>query len=580
MLSILFYVVAWEWLFSLLRLFVIGFTAKNTQIIEGTVKFHILIITIITGVAGQLEASQHVQGLNEFNEKVTSSIVSHASSSSEVQKLCVVSSLFDLTMHELANRDIFTEIVNWRSFKKCIAGRSEAAQAAVIETHLTKNPIMRDILCLPGAEQAMVLGLLNYVKQNKIIMDFLDKPDVWKFDGYVHAVSWSLDGTCIAVAFGSSLVGDGIHVVQIIDAGTGKVLVTLKEQHSHVVKALSFSPDGRQIASASYDGKVCISAVITGDLLHSLNGIYVVLSLSWLFDGTCIVLNSFHNMVHMNMVHMWDVVKKKLLGKLEGHKKPVIAASCSPDSRYIVSSASGGAVFIWDAINKKLLHTLDLSDGIAYTHHSIQGAVEVCAVSVCWSASGDHIACGMKNGMIRVWDVIGEKWVCALIVNTINVNAVSFLPNGRQIVSVSPGRTIRVWDLVDRQEVRKLTGHEGMINSISLSPQGNYVVSGSDYETVRISRILPIDISDEILALNFDQIEVVEKIIKERGTASLTAQEWIVFGTLSKVWQVLLKDRFLSNSGSSGINTALSIARTSGASGVGVGIGNNRSKSE
>ncbi|SLM38950.1 wd40 repeat-like partial, partial [Lasallia pustulata] len=59
--------------------------------------------------------------------------------------------------------------------------------------------------------------------------------------------------------------------VWIWDAATGATLQTL-EGHSDWIKAVAFSPDGKQLASGSYDMTVRIWDAASGATLQTLEG--------------------------------------------------------------------------------------------------------------------------------------------------------------------------------------------------------------------------------------------------------------------------------------------------------------------
>jgi WD40 repeat protein len=99
----------------------------------------------------------------------------------------------------------------------------------------------------------------------------------------VNAVTFSPDGKQLA-----SVSDD--ETVRLWDAATGAVLQTL-EGHSDSVNAVAFSSDGKQLASASDDKIVRLWDAATGAVLQTLEIDAVVSTLSFSSDGLCIDTN-------------------------------------------------------------------------------------------------------------------------------------------------------------------------------------------------------------------------------------------------------------------------------------------------
>jgi hypothetical protein len=136
--------------------------------------------------------------------------------------------------------------------------------------------------------------------------------------------------------------------------------------HTQGVSSVSFSPDGKWIASGSWDYTVKNWDSQSGKLIRSLIGHKKpVTSVSFSPDGKWIASGS-----EDNTVKIWDSQSGKLIRSLIGHKKPVTSVSFSPDGRRIVSGSIDSSLRLWDSVDGSLICTLQSlgpQDYITYT---------------------------------------------------------------------------------------------------------------------------------------------------------------------------------------------------------------------
>ena len=265
--------------------------------------------------------------------------------------------------------------------------------------------------------------------------------------GHTRSVSFSPDGGTIATGT------DG--TVRLWDAVTGQLKATLIG-HTRDVYSVSFSPDGRTVASASSDRTVRLWDAVTGLLKATLTGhTGRVQSVVFSPDGGTIASGSLDK-----TVRLWDAVTGQPKATLIGHTRDVYSVSFSPDGRTVATGEDYGMVRLWDAITGQLKATLT-------------GGHTSRVFSVSFSPDGRTVASGSGDKTVRLWDAVTGQLKATLIGHTQWVSSVSFSPDGSTLASGSGDSRVRLWDAVTGQLKATLTGHGVSITSrIVFSPDG------------------------------------------------------------------------------------------------------------
>ncbi len=230
--------------------------------------------------------------------------------------------------------------------------------------------------------------------------------------------------------------------------------------HTGGVDSVAFRPDGKQIASASFDGTVRIWDVASGKTIHTLEGHgRRVESVAFSPDGKRIASAGADQ-----TVKVWDTDSGKVALTLEGHTDEVTSVAFSPDGRSLASASRDRTVKVWDAATGKVALTLK------------GHADEV--TSVAFSPVGHRIASASRDETVKIWDLPGSQETRALKGHSGWVLSVAFSPDGKHIASAGSDQSVKVWDCETGQQTRTLFGHNGSVMSVAFSPDGKRIASG------------------------------------------------------------------------------------------------------
>jgi WD40 repeat protein len=294
----------------------------------------------------------------------------------------------------------------------------------------------------------------------------------------VRGISFSPDGKMLASASVDK-------TVKLWDTSTSEEIKTLTG-HTSGVYGISFSPDGKMLASASVDKTVKLWDTSTGKEIKTLTGhTNAVWGISFSPDGKMLASASVDK-----TVKLWDTSTGKEIKTLTGHTGGVTGVSFSPDGKMLASASADKTVKLWDTSTGKEIKTLT---GYTNSFNCIS-----------FSPNGKMLASASADKTVKLWDTstgkeiktkqiktkqIKTKQIKTLIGHTSEVWGISFSPDGKMLASASVDNTVKLWDTSTGKEIKTLIGHTNEVWGISFSPDGKMLASASKDKTVKLWRL-------------------------------------------------------------------------------------------
>lgn len=250
--------------------------------------------------------------------------------------------------------------------------------------------------------------------------------------------------------------------------------------HTDDVTSVAFSPDGKTLASASYDYTIRLWDVATRQALSEpLLLSYWAYSVAFSPDGRQLASGNGDN-----SIILWDISDPKrptLLGSpLTGHTNSVRVVAFSPDGESLASGSDDNTIRLWDVTTRQLRDEITTS-----------------VTSLAFTPDGQVLVSGNSDGDLLLWAVnapranrLGRILAGGALDTGESGAAVALSPDGRILASgpslygFSSNEVVYLWDTATGAELGQIGSAEDDAVAFAFSPDDKTLASGSSQGTI------------------------------------------------------------------------------------------------
>lgn len=284
-------------------------------------------------------------------------------------------------------------------------------------------------------------------------------------DEFGGCVAFSPDGGILAGAYTTQVVLWDVHsgeIITILSGGSHEGVAG----YNVGVGQISFSPDGKYLATANMDGVSTIWDIRTFSKVLSLMAAETLppKAIDYSPDGRLLA-----NGGDEGIVHVWDAKQgtELFFGELGGI---IHALSFSLDGNYLAAASEDGGIKVWDARTGEVVSSPPLQSGM---------------YNISFLADGRYATAG-QDGTTRVWDPLTGQQVLLLAGPNSTVISVDGSPDSKRIITGAYDGSLRIWDASPGKELMTIPAHAGIVWEAVYSPDGKHLASASVDGTVKV----------------------------------------------------------------------------------------------
>lgn len=290
----------------------------------------------------------------------------------------------------------------------------------------------------------------------------------------IQALAWSRDGLQMAIARQGgveSFSGNAALTLALTprERGSDKPIRQFSGLRG-VMNDVGFSPDASSVFVAAGEpgvfGEVRLFNVKDGSLIRTIQGHRDAIYAAELSpDGKLLATGSYDQ-----KVKLWNVETGAEVRTLHGHNDAVYDVAFHPNGQILASASGDRTVKLWNVATGERLDTLNQPEKEQY--------------AVAFSIDGKRIVAGGVDKRIRVWDITagGKEGTNPIAFSRYahegGILKLAFSPDGKTLVSSAEDRRIKLWETQSFTQLKVLETQPDWPQALAISPDSSTLLVG------------------------------------------------------------------------------------------------------
>ena len=276
----------------------------------------------------------------------------------------------------------------------------------------------------------------------------------------------------------------------VVDSETG-VLLNSWTGHRSLITSLSYSPDGKNIVTTSYDRDIIVWNVENGKKLNTMKWKNNSVAISAYFNNDSKKLVTAHG---SGYIKVWDVDTGEEIKSWKAHDGGLNSVASNPDDSKMISGSDDATLNIWNTKDnteiiarisnydrafigkdKKTIYSLTqrgfrATFGAFTIEYDKENIIDNDPNNAVYMNIDDYymrpvfdqdlnyiisLGAPINQYKMNVYDLNTKKLVCTLKGHEDDVDHVNISPDGKKIISYSKDGTTIIWDLETGNEIKR-----------------------------------------------------------------------------------------------------------------------------